>query len=63
MTKQVRFIVRGPKSSYVKYGLDVQEPQVDGGMDPLAPGFGDEPESSWGEFAWVDEEGKRHSEL
>ncbi|KAG9001388.1 hypothetical protein FRB94_004800 [Tulasnella sp. JGI-2019a] len=61
-TKQVRFIVRGPKSSYVKYGLDVQEPQAIGGMNPLASAFGEEQESSWGEYAYIDESGKRHAE-
>ncbi|KAG8879773.1 hypothetical protein FRB98_005538 [Tulasnella sp. 332] len=61
-TKQIRYIVRGPKSSYVKYGLDVQEPQAIGGQGPLSPGFGEEPESSWGEYAYLDQSGKRHAE-
>jgi len=64
LTKQVRFIVRSPTSSYIKYGLDVQEPQVANGMDPLAPGFGEEPESSWGEYVSVEvSSGKATSEL
>ncbi|KAG8877689.1 hypothetical protein FRB97_003180 [Tulasnella sp. 331] len=62
-TKQIRYIVRGPKSSYVKYGLDVQgKPQAIGGQEPLSPGFGEEPESSWGEYAYLDQSGKRHAE-
>lgn len=43
-----RFRVLGSSSAYVKYGLDVQEERLREGADPLAPGFGDDPEERWG---------------
>lgn len=43
-----RFIVHGTKGSYLKRGLDVQEPQLREGMRPGDPGFGEEPEERWG---------------
>ncbi|KZO96710.1 oxidoreductase NAD-binding protein [Calocera viscosa TUFC12733] len=56
---QIRFIVRSKNSSFVKYGLDTQEPQaMFQGMGPLDPGFGAEPESSWGEYGVHDADGK-----
>ncbi|EJD50509.1 NAD binding Rossmann fold oxidoreductase [Auricularia subglabra TFB-10046 SS5] len=51
LSRQVRFIIRGKETSYVKYGLDPQEPQImTQGMSPLDPGFGEETEDRWGEF-------------
>ncbi|MFI6322059.1 Gfo/Idh/MocA family oxidoreductase [Nonomuraea sp. NPDC050556] len=43
-----RFRVLGSRAAYVKYGLDVQEEQLRAGIDPAAPGFGDDPEERWG---------------
>ncbi|KAF4607063.1 hypothetical protein EYR38_001120 [Pleurotus pulmonarius] len=49
---QLRFLVRGTKGSYTKYGGDVQESQLKTVKDPRteihAEGFGREPESLWG---------------
>ncbi|KDQ10363.1 hypothetical protein BOTBODRAFT_640308 [Botryobasidium botryosum FD-172 SS1] len=62
-SRQVRFIVRSLNASFTKYGLDTQEPQVMfQGMAPLDPGFGEEPESSWGEFAYQTSDGQTVSE-
>lgn len=43
-----RFRVLGSAAAYEKYGLDVQEERLRGGMSPDAPGFGEEPEERWG---------------
>ncbi|EJU03234.1 NAD binding Rossmann fold oxidoreductase [Dacryopinax primogenitus] len=53
---QVRYIIREKNRSFVKYGLDSQEPQVhDEGMKPLDKGFGEDPEELFGEYGtWVD---------
>ncbi|MGA7522873.1 MAG: Gfo/Idh/MocA family oxidoreductase [Acidobacteriaceae bacterium] len=45
-----RFVLHGTRGSFVKWGLDPQEEQLRGGMRPDAPGFGEEPESRWGEL-------------
>jgi len=48
---QIRFIARSKNASYVKYGLDTQEPQcMFQGMGPLDKGFGEEEENAWGEY-------------
>ena len=39
-----RFIVHGPKGSWVKYGLDVQERQLVAGFSPGDEGWGEDPE-------------------
>lgn len=49
-TPSPRFILHGTRGSFVKCGLDPQESQLRGGMRPDAPGFGEEPESRWGEL-------------
>jgi predicted dehydrogenase len=43
-----RFRVLGTESAYVSYGLDGQEPALAAGAVPTDPGFGAEPESTWG---------------
>lgn len=43
-----RFILRGDKGAFVKYGMDVQEEQLSSGMQPDEKGFGVESESSYG---------------
>jgi predicted dehydrogenase len=45
-----RFILHGTHGSFVKWGLDPQEEQLRGGMSADATGFGEEPESHWGEL-------------
>jgi predicted dehydrogenase len=49
-TPAPRFTLHGTRGSFVKWGLDPQEEQLRGGMRPDTPGFGEEPESRWGEF-------------
>ena len=43
-----RYIIYGTKGSYVKYGIDVQEDHLKGGMLPQDAGFGIEPTTSLG---------------
>jgi hypothetical protein len=48
---QLRFLVRGTRGSFVKYGLDVQEDQLKAISTPKAvfeEQYGKEPESIWG---------------
>ena len=45
-----RYRVHGARGSFVKSGLDVQEPQLRSGMPATDPSFGIEPESQWGSF-------------
>lgn len=50
-SRQVRYIVRGTKGTYTKYGLDVQEDQLKVISTPNAiheEYYGQEPESQWG---------------
>ncbi|TFK55837.1 NAD-P-binding protein [Heliocybe sulcata] len=50
---QLRYVVRGTKGTFLKYGLDVQEDQIKAMDSPEGiinqPGYGKEPESIWGE--------------
>jgi predicted dehydrogenase len=43
-----RFSVQGSAGSFTKEGLDPQEAALKSGVRPGAPGYGVEPESSWG---------------
>lgn len=43
-----RFILRGDKGAYVKYGMDIQEEQLSSGLMPGHVGWGVEPESAYG---------------
>lgn len=54
-----RFALHGTRGSFVKRGLDPQEEQLRGGMRPDAPGFGEEPESRWGELRVADKPPQR----
>lgn len=59
-TSQPRFIVRGTKGTYLKYGLDRQEDRLR--VMPKAESifeadFGAEPESMWGELHSLREDG------
>jgi predicted dehydrogenase len=47
-TLNPRFRVLGDKSTFTKYGLDVQEPQIKAGKRPGDEGWGVEPESDAG---------------
>jgi predicted dehydrogenase len=42
--------VHGANGSYVKSGIDVQEPQLRSGMRATDAAFGVEPQSQWGTF-------------
>jgi predicted dehydrogenase len=44
------FLVHGTLGSFVKWGLDPQEDQLKAGAKFSDPGFGEEPESRWGEL-------------
>jgi scyllo-inositol 2-dehydrogenase (NADP+) len=43
-----RFVLRGTRGSYVKYGLDPQEEALKSGRVPGGPGWGGEPRERWG---------------
>ncbi|MFT4111885.1 Gfo/Idh/MocA family oxidoreductase [Silvibacterium sp.] len=43
-----RFLVHGTGGSFVKWGLDPQEPQLLAGMQFTDAGFGEDPETDWG---------------
>jgi predicted dehydrogenase len=43
-----RFHVLGSRSAYTKWGLDGQEPALAAGLPPSDPGYGVEPQGSWG---------------
>jgi predicted dehydrogenase len=45
-----RFVVHGTKGSFVKWGLDPQEDALKTGAKFSDAGFGEEPESAWGEL-------------
>lgn len=45
-----RYRVQGARGSYVKSGLDVQEPQLRSGMSATDATFGVEPREQWGVF-------------
>jgi predicted dehydrogenase len=45
-----RFVVHGTKGGFVKWGLDPQEDALRAGAKFSDPGFGEEPESRWGEL-------------
>lgn len=57
---QVRFIVRGDKGTFIKYGLDNQEDQLKVMQNPMdihSAIFGKESESIWGTVETIDEQG------
>lgn len=43
-----RFTLHGTNGSYVKFGLDPQEPAIEAGIQIGSPGWGEEPEANWG---------------
>lgn len=50
-----RFVAHGTSGSYVKYGLDPQEPALKGGAVLGGPHWGQEPESAWGTLTTVED--------
>ncbi len=61
------YMLHGTNGSFVKYGLDVQEATLDGGVKPVGKEWGKEPENIWGtinaEYKGVKISGKIESEL
>jgi len=45
-----RYVAHGTAGSYVKFGLDPQEPALKGGAKLGGPHWGEEPESAWGKL-------------
>lgn len=48
MQYPLKFFVRGYDGSFIKYGDDKQESQIMSGQTTATPGFGVEPEATWG---------------
>ena len=46
--KTPRYVLRGTKATFVKYGLDPQEQDLASGRSPRDPGWGREPREQWG---------------
>jgi len=57
-TKQIRYIVRGTKSTYTKYGVDPQEDQIKAGMKIGDPKLGVETEELYGMLDVLGSDGK-----
>ncbi|KAL0582009.1 hypothetical protein V5O48_000067 [Marasmius crinis-equi] len=57
---QLRYVVRGSKGTYTKYGVDIQEDQLKAIASPndvFANTYGLEPESMWGELENLESDG------
>lgn len=52
-----RFVAHGTSGSYVKYGLDPQEPALKGGAVLGGPHWGEEPEAAWGMLTTIENGG------
>jgi scyllo-inositol 2-dehydrogenase (NADP+) len=50
VTPGPRFTIHGTRGSFVKHGIDPQENALKAGGKYSDPGFGEEPESQWGEL-------------
>ncbi len=50
-----RYVAHGTSGSYVKYGLDPQEPALKGGAILGGPHWGAEPESAWGKLTTIED--------
>lgn len=59
--QSARFIIRGTKGSFIKYGLDPQEEALAAGLLPNSPGWGRDPEESWGTL-FLEKDGIIHTE-
>jgi len=49
-----RFWICGTEGTFTKYGLDPQEDAMKQGGDPMAKGWGEEPEPQWGKLVTAD---------
>jgi hypothetical protein len=59
-SQQLRYVVRGTKGAFEKYGVDVQEDQLKVISDATTihgAGFGREPEKIWGKIENLTESG------
>ena len=54
---QPRYIVRGTKGTFTKFGVDVQEEQLKVMTSPLDDEFGREPENRWGTVENIEADG------
>lgn len=54
-----RCVLHGTRGSFTKWGIDPQEDQLKAGMTFDSPGFGEEPESAWGELRLCDDGARR----
>ena len=66
MKKQLGYFVRGYNGSFIKFGSDIQEDQLQSGIKPTEANFGMEPEESWGElttYAQVDDNQEKIGDL
>lgn len=59
---QLRYIVRGTKGSFVKYGVDPQEDQIKAGIKIDDPNLGIEPEELHGSLQSLGADGKINSD-
>jgi scyllo-inositol 2-dehydrogenase (NADP+) len=55
-----RYRIHGARGSFLKAGLDLQEPQLRAGMQPDSPDFGFEPADQWGKLV-LGADGSRHT--
>jgi scyllo-inositol 2-dehydrogenase (NADP+) len=53
---RLRFVVRGTRGTYTKYGLDPQEQELIKGAVPSSPDWGAEPEAAWGTLVHEEED-------
>ena len=54
-----RFVIHGTQGSFWKWGVDPQEDALKAGGSYSDPGFGEEPESQWGELSVVGKPARR----
>lgn len=54
MRQPLKYFIRGTSGTFLKFGDDQQEHQVQGGMKVTDPGFGEEPKEIWGELQTVE---------
>jgi hypothetical protein len=54
---QVRYILKGEKGTFLKYGMDPQENYLKVGGESRGDEYGEEIESAWGTVQLIKEEG------
>ncbi|QKJ32543.1 Gfo/Idh/MocA family oxidoreductase [Mucilaginibacter mali] len=57
------FVVHGSLGSFIKNRCDMQEEQLDKGMMPTDPAYGQEPTNCEGKLVLADMDGKKHTEM